>query len=729
MRYSNYVGWILVSFFLVLSFQSKANETSFEGGVFSRPVGEPMEPVIVERSERPAVIFDDTDDTNWLIVRLDLDNETVVQSIIGDAQLPENRARAEEAVVAALNSGNAQATQFFFGANHAWHLVGQHRLDDASREALNDQAAREILQQYIVLNYPSIESAREAKSQLVDKAGVLHAAIDKRMNFLWSPNDAYFSIVPANSAFYQWGMHIMNFPDAWDETRGHGYVGVIDTGLLNNQPPPDLEQNYRPQFSFVESDPTHPTVTMEFHGTHVMGIIAATADNTIGVAGGCPYCSAAMARTDRVVSDITSSISELVDRGLQVINLSLGGKSNCSASGWSLMCLAITAADDRDVLIVAAAGNDNTTNTDLPASHALVLSVGGIMNTNSANPNPFDWDPWEDDIGQWGTDFAGVDGIMAPAKSIVSTVPLGAEYNNEDAFRCSDLLPVDESGVDSDGYASCTGTSMAAPHISALAGILRSINPRLPHNEIQNIIRASGTHQASPTAQLGSGLAQADIAVNDAITQTTNRLTPLFSLYSSDRLDYFYTTVPQMAAAATWGTLRPVNTAGLTSGYQPDKGNAINGYSSFPGGHGSAPLSAVWVFTTPDNPQSATIPLAPLYRLSWKCGDATPYPPVICSTVPNHTDTVYTTDPSGVATFQSWGYQVDGIEGYIYPKTIPQPTGTVRLMRKYNVSRDDHAIFPETMLAEMATEGYTEDSGSDWLGYVYPNTNGNVPSI
>jgi hypothetical protein len=75
------------------------------------------------------------------------------------------------------------------------------------------------------------------------------------------------------------------------------------------------------------------------------------------------------------------------------------------------------------------------------------------------------------------------------------------------------------------------------------------------------------------------------------------------------------------------------------------------------------------------------------------------------------------------------GYKLDGIEGYLYPKTLPQPAGTVRLMRKYNPARDDHAIFPESQLSAMAAQGYTQNSGSDWIGYVYPNTNGNVPVI
>lgn len=58
-----------------------------------------------------------------------------------------------------------------------------------------------------------------------------------------------------------------------------------------------------------------------------------------------------------------------------------------------------------------------------------------------------------------------------------------------------------------------------------------------------------------------------------------------------------------------------------------------------------------------------------------------------------------------------------------------QAEGTLRLLRKYNAARDDHAIFPEPLLSQYQNEGYTLNSGSDWLGYVYENTNGYVPAI
>ena len=195
----------------------------------------------------------------------------------------------------------------------------------------------------------------------------------------------------------------------------------------------------------------------------------------------------------------------------------------------------------------------------------------------------------------------------------------------------------------------------------------------------------------------------------------------------------------QMATAALWGTLQPVPTTLVAGATGPDvyepKGTPVVGYTAFPDapqvpGRDTTPRAEAWIFTTPRNPADASIPLAPLYRLSWKCGDPTTAQPTVCNTTnPHHTDTVYTTEQAGIDAYAGLGYKLDGIEGYIYPKTMSQPAGTERLMRKYNPVRDDHAIFPESKYGEMISLGYTADSYSDWLGYVYPNVTGVEPTV
>ncbi|MFZ5652780.1 MAG: S8 family serine peptidase [Pseudomonadota bacterium] len=702
------------------------DEGPYLEGVFAREAGPPLILPARPPEHEPAPLFDEEGNSNSVIVLLDFDAPAFDPVLSGKAQ-PGDQPAAEQAMLEALNAKEPAAEILFSQPDEAHFLIRpENRLDPQAREALGADNPRERLERYLVLRYPSVKAAKAAEAYLKERPGVLFAGVDQRFNYLWSPNDPYFPINAVGAGRYQWGMHAMNFPSAWDRTKGHGYLGAVEGGMPS-QIHADLLANYRSHFSFVAFN----VAGREFHGTHVMGILGATTNNGIGVAGGCPGCSLAMATSNVTNQYLANSITGLVERGMQIINMSLGFQTG-TCTELQAVCDSIVYADTKDVLLVAAAGNYGTQIPEFPASHGSVLSVGGAKNTNPAVPGQWArWNPEYDPLYQRdiGSAYPGVAGVMAPARSIVSTVPASSNYISTPTIKCGDVAGSDESGIYGDGYGSCTGTSMATPHVSALAGILRSINPRLSRTAIQDRIRASGSHYPPQTAELGSGLPNARTAVDQTIAQTPNKLTPLFSMYSSGRLDYFYTTVPQMAAVASWGSLPPLAYSFATR-YASANGVGINGYTAYPGGYGSTvPKAQVWLFTTPENPKSASIPLVPLYRLSWKCGDPTSAPPTICSSNSNHMDVTYTADTAGVSAFQNVGYKLDGIEGYLYPKTMTQPAGTVRLMRKYNPARDDHAIFPESQLSAMAAQGYTQNSGSDWIGYVYPNTNGNVPVI
>ncbi len=699
------------------------DEGPYLEGVFAREAGPPLILPAKLPEHEPAPLFDKEGNSNSVIVLLDFDARAFDPVLSGKAE-PGDQTAAEQAMLDAINAKLTAAEILFSQPERARFLISSDRLDPKFRALLKADDPTERLHRYLVLRYPSVDQAKFAVEYFGKQPGVVWVGIDRKLDFLWAPNDPYFPINAVGAGRYQWGMHAMNFPSAWDRTKGHGYVAAADGGLINDQPPADLAANYRTQFS-DRSNTTTPD--SEFHGTHVLGIMGATANNGVGVAGGCPTCSVAMFHFNVAVQKTPEAINKLVANGMQVINLSFG-KATDNCTNQLPVCDAIADAVSKDVLLVAAAGNSNATVPQFPASHPSVFSVGGAQNSNPSVPGA--WVRWWYDLAN-GSNSAGSSGVVAPAKSIVSTVPVGVTYNSLPYALCADAAVVDESGVAADGYGSCTGTSMAAPHVSALAGILRSINPRLSWTAIRDRIRASGSHYAAQTPDLGSGMPNARTAVDQTIAQTPNKLAPLFSMYSTGRLDYFYTTVPQMARAAALGTLKPSNFVSYPSTISyASVGTGITGYGSFPGAlQTTVPRAQVWLFTTPENPKSAWIPLVPLYRLSWKCGDPTSAPPTICSSNPNHMDVTYTADAAGVSAFQNVGYKLDGIEGYLYPKTMNQPAGTVRLMRKYNPARDDHAIFPESQLSAMAAQGYTQNSGSDWIGYVYPNTNGNVPVI
>jgi serine protease len=135
----------------------------------------------------------------------------------------------------------------------------------------------------------------------------------------------------------------------------------------------------------------------------------------------------------------------------------------------------------------------------------------------------------------------------------------------------------------------------------------------------------------------------------------------------------------------------------------------------------------VWVFATHVNPLNAAVELKPLWRMSYKCGDAIPSGrPNICAAHPYHVDHFYTTDVNELITYKSsHGYRPDGVEGYVYSATLAQPMGTTALLRAFKAADDDYAIFPFEQKAAMAALGY---SGSlTTLGYVYLNSTGARP--
>jgi hypothetical protein len=338
--------------------------------------------------------------------------------------------------------------------------------------------------------------------------------------------------------------------------------------------------------------------------------------------------------------------------------------------------------------------------------HPDVIAVGAVDNQGN--------------MPTWVNRGLGID-LVAPGVDVVSTFYTGIDWipqnvNNNALFRCRDSLSAPP------GYGPCSGTSMASPHVAGAAGLLRSINPLLSSAQIKHLLTSNASRRLSPNNTLGHGmpnmLASVRSALGSAREQTLiNRLTPLFRLYTTTGTDNFYTTSPQMAMAAMYGSLQPqpeVENSRVT--WSSNLGRLTPGYSEFPRPPFSwyeNPRADVYIFTTHRNPFNPEQDLVPLYRLSYTGN----YTGGNLRDV-NHT---YATDPARVSIYRSNNYNMDGIEGYIFPRYEPQPPGTERLYRKYNPTRHDTAIFPESMLSQMTADGYTANQGDDWIGYVYVN--------
>lgn len=256
------------------------------------------------------------------------------------------------------------------------------------------------------------------------------------------PNDYFYSE-------YQWNLPMIETEAGWDLTRGSKKVtiAVVDTGVdLDHR---DLKGRLVKGYNVLE-DNSRPDDD-NGHGTHVAGIIASKTNNREGVAGITWYNKImpikAMAGDGTGSSfDIAKGIIWAADHGADVINMSLGNYQPSTA-----LNEAIKYAYDKNVVLIAATGNDNTDQPSYPAAFKEVLSVAAVSPDGTRAP-----------FSNYG-DYVDV---AAPGVNIASTYP-------------------DQQ------YAALSGTSMATPHVAALAGLIKSIDPDLTNKEVVKIIKKS----------------------------------------------------------------------------------------------------------------------------------------------------------------------------------------------------------------------------------------------
>jgi subtilisin family serine protease len=256
----------------------------------------------------------------------------------------------------------------------------------------------------------------------------------------------------------QWALTAIGVDAAWTVTRGAGVtVAVIDSG---SGPHPDLDANLDVGRNlFMGADEVGaPDVDTVGHGTHVAGIIAAVANNGIGVVGVAPESRILPIRVlgpdGRGRSgDVIAAVRLAADSGARVINLSLGGDQESPG-----LSDAIRYANDKGALVIAAAGNDGPAAAPKwPAAFELTIAVAFTDQQNAPSPRS--------QSGEY------ID-IAAPGVSILST-----------------------AGGD---YAYSSGSSMAAGFVSGAAALLFAARPALTNAQVRDILLRTATDIAAP---------------------------------------------------------------------------------------------------------------------------------------------------------------------------------------------------------------------------------------
>lgn len=256
-----------------------------------------------------------------------------------------------------------------------------------------------------------------------------------KVQALFVPNDPLWSS--------QWGPQKVGADWAWNATMGSNsvLVAVIDTGI--DYMHPDLAANYVPLgYDWANNDPDPRD---DFgHGTHCAGIIAAVLNNGVGIAG----LAQVRIMSEKVLDNqgggysdwLASGIAHAVDQGANVLSISLGGYGDSE-----IVHDAIKYAYSRGVLIVAAAGNDNSNVKPYPGGYDEVVAVAATdQNDNKASFS--NWGDWIE--------------LAAPGVSVLSTMPTYHVTLNDYGYSMN--------------YDYLSGTSMACPHVSGIAALVWS---------------------------------------------------------------------------------------------------------------------------------------------------------------------------------------------------------------------------------------------------------------
>jgi thermitase len=245
-------------------------------------------------------------------------------------------------------------------------------------------------------------------------------------------------------------------PEGWDAAGLSGFpatggakVGIVDTGITASHA--DLAGKVANCAQSIGLIPGLISGSIREgrcaddngHGTHVAGTVSANTNNGVGVAGVSFNSPLAICRALSgpvgigTTADIANCIRYVHDKGAKVISMSFGGGASTTLQ--NAVNYAWKSGGANGSVLVAAAGNDGDATLNYPAAYPNVVSVAATDDT----------DAW----ASFSNANADVE-VAAPGVDIVSTWRNG-------------------------GYNTISGTSMATPHASGVAAVIRALNPGL----------------------------------------------------------------------------------------------------------------------------------------------------------------------------------------------------------------------------------------------------------
>ncbi|GID96704.1 S8 family serine peptidase [Amorphoplanes digitatis] len=316
------------------------------------------------------------------------------------------------------------------------HAMGIRSMDVAAPA----QKAMEALRAQTM----EVPAARKASviAALKRDPNVKYVEVDRaRAAFDVTPND------PEYVAGKQPEIDTVKLPAAWDTTKGSAVkVAVLDTGVTGAG---DLAGAVLPGYNYVDNNTK--AADDNGHGTMVASLIAARGDDAAGMAGACWGCSILPVKVldsegGGWDSDIAKGIVWATNNGAKIINMSLGGEDYAQ-----VLADAVAYANLKGVLVVAAAGNENTSAKSYPAALPDVLSIGATVRGSDERADYSNYGPsWVD--------------MVAPGQVLV---PVG------DKFQVLE------------------GTSFSTPMVAGAAALVKSQHPEYTGWSISRALRVA----------------------------------------------------------------------------------------------------------------------------------------------------------------------------------------------------------------------------------------------
>ncbi len=333
----------------------------------------------------------------------------------------------------------------------------------------------------------------------------------------------------------QWHYPILNLPAAWDLTTGSAnvIVGVIDTGVLLNHP--DIQGQTVAGYDFIRStnnsvdgdgidpNPDDPGDQgpngSSFHGTHVSGTIAAATNNGQGVAGiawgakvmplrvlgelgGTDYD---VTQAMRYAAGLPNDSGTTPPRKVDILNLSFGGPQ-FSQTAQDV----IQQVRDAGVIVIAAAGNESTSDVMYPAGYPGVVAVSAVDFTKLFVPY---------------SNFGAYIDVAAPGGDLSKDA--NGDGSGDGVLSAGGS---DRTGAIQFRYPVFQGTSMASPHVAGVAALMKSVFSGLTPQTFDDLLASGRITEdlgvAGRDDRFGYGLIDAFKAVSEARTLAQNGNNP-----------------------------------------------------------------------------------------------------------------------------------------------------------------------------------------------------------